>query len=290
MHVRDSIGVTDDHSRTRGRSQITDHRVYRVKKEETRLDASVYFDASLIVHLVFLAFYFTFLPLSPFLPYPFYSLCTYSLHNLNLGGRLFSQYLVYRYLTHTIPVPRCRFSLVLVYLISSRLVSHIDINSRHRPSPSSFIYRSGTDSFPSHLFTASPRSHKSWMPYRLHSSTFAARSPYLDCETHIISTLTSTTYLDKMPMDTQDEGVFGYATSTSASTSMSPGEIRNCFCGNVIGNGEGIYCSAGTSCRVHLPLLDPSRLTPYHMLVAGIVVYPFIPTAAYPLPPPLKPY
>ena len=28
---------------------------------------------------------------------------------------------------------------------------------------------------------------------------------------------------------------------------MSPGEIRNCFCGNVIGNGEGIYCSAGTS-------------------------------------------
>jgi hypothetical protein len=117
------------------------------------------------------------------------------------------------------------------------------------------------------------------MPYQLHSSTFAARPSHLDFDTHS----TSTSHLVKMPMDTQDEGVFGYASSASASTSMSPGEVRNCFCGNVIGNGEGIYCSAGTPFRDHLPLLDPSPAC--HMLVTGIEDYPLILIAAYPLAP-----
>lgn len=52
-----------------------------------------------------------------------------------------------------------------------------------------------------------------------------------------------------------DDGVFGYA---NTNTSQSPPEIRNCFCGNVIRDGEGIYCSAGTwniavaACVLHI--------------------------------------
>jgi hypothetical protein len=54
-----------------------------------------------------------------------------------------------------------------------------------------------------------------------------------------------------------DDGVFGYA---STSTSQSPPEIRNCFCGNVIKDGEGIYCSAGMSLCDHPSLSHVMRL------------------------------
>lgn len=75
-------------------------------------------DASLIVHLVFLAFYFTFLPLSPFLPYPFYSLCTYSPHNLNLGGRLL-------FAVSCLSIPYTYHSLSTLSILACSCLSHL---------------------------------------------------------------------------------------------------------------------------------------------------------------------
>jgi hypothetical protein len=54
-----------------------------------------------------------------------------------------------------------------------------------------------------------------------------------------------------------DDGFFGFA---STSTSQSPPEVRNCFCGNVIKDGEGIYCSAGMSLCDHLSLAHVMKL------------------------------
>jgi len=87
-----------------------------------------------------------------------------------------------------------------------------------------------------------------WTPYHLHSSLVARQHSPIDSP-------------QAYKMSTDQETVFGYAPSASTSTSLSPGDIRNCFCGNVIPDGEGIYCSAGT-CFISLLITYHTSLAP----------------------------
>lgn len=138
MHVRYSICVTDDQSRTRGRSQGV-----QGKKEgnasKTRLFISTRLFTLIVQPRVLGSCH---LP-----PYP---LCTYSPHIFTLWG----SFILYQLFTDTLP-----FHVVACSCLS-HLVSHININPSHRSYFSIYsTYRSGTDTFLSYHIT-SP-SHKS---------------------------------------------------------------------------------------------------------------------------------
>ena len=120
--------------------QGVDHRVYRVKKKETRLNASVYFDASLIIQPRVLGYFSpSTLPLTTYL-----LLCTYSPHISILRG---SFILLTHLFIDTLPFPRCLLSLVLClsHTISSRIsisisIHHHTISVWYRFIPSHFVH------------------------------------------------------------------------------------------------------------------------------------------------------
>jgi len=124
--------------------QGVDHRSQgiqdRVKRKKRVSNASVYFDASVIIQPRVLGL----LPLLP--PYPLPSpLYIFSTHLNTPGIVYFTQSFVYRY----IPVPRCLLSLARCL---SHTISHIDI-----VQVIIILYRSGTDSSLHTLITSSTR-------------------------------------------------------------------------------------------------------------------------------------
>jgi hypothetical protein len=128
MHVQCSICVTDDQSRTRG----LDHRVQGKEgnASQTRLfiPTRLYFNYPNLVFLAILTFHLT----------PLYIFSTH----LYTPGVVYFLSVVYQYNFHS----RSTLSIIACSCLS-HTVSHININPSHRSYPSSYTYRSGTDTF-----------------------------------------------------------------------------------------------------------------------------------------------
>jgi hypothetical protein len=126
------MSVTDDQIRSRGKEQYTDHSS-QGKKEGNASQRVCLFRRvfTLIVNLVFLASLTS--PLTP--------LYIFSTH-LYTPGVVYFISVVYQYNFHS----RSTLSIIACSCLS-HTVSHININSSHRSYPSSYTYRSGTDTF-----------------------------------------------------------------------------------------------------------------------------------------------